>query len=149
MNCFGYKRRYQSIATFFFWLSSVDLADISRGVHMPNWLPESQMESATFFRRIPVESATFFQWNPRNPLESQIFFFSGIPDSRIPGILGTWNNGIPQSGNLGNPESRNPLAVFWIPCRITKLLSFGYQIKWSKVNFHHRNRIAILKVNFC
>ena len=99
---------------------------------MPNWLPESQMESATLFPGIPVESATFFL------VESQIFFFSGIPESRNPGILGTWNHGIPESGNLGNPESRNPLAVFWIPCRITKLLSFGYQRKWSKVNFHHK-----------
>ena len=116
---------------------------------MPNWLPLSQMESATFFPGIPVESATFFLVESQESLGIPDFFFSGIPDSRIPGILGTWNNGIPQSGNLGNPESRNPLAVFWIPCRITKLLSFGYQRKWSKVNFHHRNRIAILKVNFC
>ena len=127
---------------------------------MPNWLPESQLESATFLPGIPVESATFFQWNPRNPLESQDFFFlwnpgnleswkHGILESRNPGILETWNPGIPESRNVGNPESRNPVAVFWNPCRVTKLLSFGYQIKWSKVNFHHRNRIAILKVNLC
>ena len=51
-----------------------------RGVHMPNWLPLSQLESATFFPGILVESATFFQWNPRNPLESQVFFY-GIPES--------------------------------------------------------------------
>ena len=104
--------------------------------------------------RIPDGIRHFFSWNPcriRHFFLSRIpdFFFSGIPESRNPGILGTWNHGIPESGNLGNPDSRNPLAVFWIPCRITKLLSFGYQRKWSKVNFHHRNRIAILKVNFC
>ena len=108
-----------------------------RGVHMPDWLPESQLQSATSLPGILVESATFFSgisWNPR------VFFFSGIAESWIPGILASWKPGV--------PESRNPVAVFWNPCRIPKLISFGYQIKWSKVNFYHRNRNAILKVNF-
>ena len=72
---------------------------------MPNWLPESQMESATFFPGIPVESATFFLVESQESLGIPDFFFSGIPESRNPGILGTWNHGIPESGNLGNPES--------------------------------------------
>ena len=96
-----------------------------------------------FFSWNPSRICHFFQWNPRNPLESQIFFLLWNP-----GIQESWNPGIPESRNLGNSDSRNSVAVFWIPCRVTKLLSFGYQIKWSKVNFHHRNRISILKVNF-
>ena len=130
----------------FVW-SILSSAPHNRGVHMPKWLPESQLESATFFPGIPVESATFvfsgIPGIPGNPGNPRFFFLWN------PGILETWNPGILESRNLGIPESQNPVAVFWNPCRVTKLLSFGYQIKRSKVNFHHRNRIAILKVNFC
>ena len=65
-----------------------------------------------------------------------------------PGIEEYCNLGIPESWKPGVQESRNPVAVFWNPCTIPKLISFGYQIKWSKVNFYHRNLNAILKVNF-
>ena len=128
-KCSGMQRRtYAQLA-----------ARILNGIrHLFSWNP-SRIRHLFFsgIPGIPWNPRIVFLWNPR------------IPESRNPGIVGTWNHGIPESGNLGNPESRNPLAVFWIPCRITKLLSFGYQRKWSKVNFHHRNRIAILKVNFC
>ena len=107
------------------------------------------MESATFFPGIPVESATCFLVESQESLGIPELFFSGIPESQNPGILESWEHGIMESRNRGILETQNPLAVFWIPCRITKLLSFGYQRKWSKVNFHHRNRIALLKVNFC
>ena len=51
---------------------------------MPNWLPESRLESATFLPRIQAESATFFKWNRRNPLETQVLIPSGIPESQNP-----------------------------------------------------------------
>ena len=61
---------------------------------MPNWLPDSQMESATFFPGIPVESATFFSGIPGIPWNPRFFFSSGIPESRNPGILESRNRGI-------------------------------------------------------
>ena len=75
---------------------------------MPKWLPESQLESATFFPGIPVESATFIFSGipgipgiPGNPR----FFFSGILESWNSGILETWNPGILESWNPRIPES--------------------------------------------
>ena len=47
-----------------------------------------------------------------------------------------------------NLETRNPVAVLWNPCIVPKLLSFCYQTQRSKVNFYHRTRKTILKVNF-
>ena len=83
-----------------------------RGVHMPNWLPESQMESATLFPGIPVESATCFlveslgipgiPWNPRF-----CFFLwnPGIQESWNPGNMESWNPGIGESWKPRIPES--------------------------------------------
>ena len=73
---------------------------------MPNRLPESQLESATFFPGIQVESATFFLVESQESQESlgiPGFFFS--LESWKPGILETWNPGIPESWNPRIPES--------------------------------------------
>ena len=66
---------------------------------MPNWLPESQLESATFFSVILVESATFFSRIPWNPLESQDFFLCN------PGIEESWNPRTLESRNRGIMET--------------------------------------------
>ena len=64
-------------------------------------------------------------------MESQIFFSL---ESRNLGILESWEHGIPEAGNLGKPESRNPLAVFWIPCRIVVLVNGVFAENWSEIS---------------
>ena len=81
---------------------------------MPKTLPESLVESATFFTRDSAESATFFKWDS---VES---WNPGNLESRNPGILETWNPGIPESWkprirNPGIPETeaQNP-GILWL-----------------------------------
>ena len=60
---------------------------------MPKWLPESQLESATFLPGILVESATFCSGISGIPLNPRFFSLCnpGIPDeSWNPGILESW-----------------------------------------------------------
>ena len=61
---------------------------------MPNWLPESQLETATILPGIQLESATFFTVIP------------GVPSN--PMFFSLWNPEIPESRNIGILESRNP-----------------------------------------
>ena len=69
---------------------------------MPNWLPDSQMESATFFSWNPCRICHFFLVESQESL--------GIPDffspleSRNPGILESWNPGIAESWKFRFPE---------------------------------------------
>ena len=75
---------------------------------MPIWLPESQMESATFFPGIPVESATSFLVESQESLGIPDFFFlwnPGIQESWNPGNMESWNPGIGESWKPGIPES--------------------------------------------
>ena len=53
-------------------------------LHMHNWLPDFQLESATFLPGIQVETATFFSGiiESRNPSG-----VSRIPATFFPGIL--------------------------------------------------------------
>ena len=77
---------------------SNEMFDFCIGVHLPNWLPESQLESDIFLPRIQVESATFFCGILGIPLNSRFLFFS----------LEFRNPGYPESRNPRNMESRNP-----------------------------------------